>query len=159
MQFDSSIGPSSDIANANCILAIIIYIPCKSKLRRKLPSSKIRDAGTKIFDDVPRPTCRSVNTVSDKHLRHGGSGYETNRSLPRPHLMRFTDCMSVHCLNNFGLQISYTVATSNLHTVAARTLRQFAYPTLGKYAPFIVMLGYVFVFLAIPTTTANEFTW
>ena len=22
--------------------------------------------------------CRSVYTVSDKHLRHGGSGYETN---------------------------------------------------------------------------------
>ena len=27
-----------------------------------------------MFDDIPRPTCRSV---SDKHLRHGGSGYET----------------------------------------------------------------------------------
>ena len=31
-----------------------------------------------MFDDIPRPTCRSVYTVSDKHLRHGGSGYETN---------------------------------------------------------------------------------
>ena len=30
-----------------------------------------------LFDDNPRPTCRSVYTVSDKHLRHGGSGYET----------------------------------------------------------------------------------
>ena len=30
-----------------------------------------------MFDDIPRPTCRSVYTVSDKHLRHGGSGYET----------------------------------------------------------------------------------
>ena len=29
-----------------------------------------------MFDDIPRPTCRSVYTVSDKHLRHGGSGYE-----------------------------------------------------------------------------------
>ena len=29
-----------------------------------------------MFDDIPRPTCR-VYTVSDKHLRHGGSGYET----------------------------------------------------------------------------------
>ena len=25
-----------------------------------------------------RGRCRSVYTVSDKHLRHGGSGYETN---------------------------------------------------------------------------------
>ena len=32
-----------------------------------------------MFDDIPRPTCRSVYTVSDKHLRHGGSGYETKR--------------------------------------------------------------------------------
>ena len=31
-----------------------------------------------MFDDIPRPTCRSVYTVSDKRLRHGGSGYETN---------------------------------------------------------------------------------
>ena len=31
-----------------------------------------------MFDDIPRPTCRSVYTVSDKHLRHGGSGYETS---------------------------------------------------------------------------------
>ena len=30
-----------------------------------------------MFDDIPRPTCRSVYTVSDKRLRHGGSGYET----------------------------------------------------------------------------------
>ena len=30
-----------------------------------------------MFDDIPRPTCRSVYTVSDKHLRHGGSGYAT----------------------------------------------------------------------------------
>ena len=34
-----------------------------------------------MFDDIPRPTCRSVYTVSDKHLRHGGSGYETSISL------------------------------------------------------------------------------
>ena len=38
---------------------------------------KNQDAGTKILDEFPRPTCRSVYTVSDKHLRHGGSGYET----------------------------------------------------------------------------------
>ena len=31
-----------------------------------------------MFDDIPRPTCRSVYTVSDKRLRHGGSGYETS---------------------------------------------------------------------------------
>ena len=36
---------------------------------------KNQDAGTKILDEFPRPTCRSV---SDKRLRHGGSGYETN---------------------------------------------------------------------------------
>ena len=30
-----------------------------------------------MFDDIPRPTCRSVYTVSDKRLCHGGSGYET----------------------------------------------------------------------------------
>ena len=34
-----------------------------------------------MFDDIPRPTCRSVYTVSDKHLRHGGSGYETRLTL------------------------------------------------------------------------------
>ena len=34
-----------------------------------------------MFDDIPRPTCRSV---SDKHLRHGGSGYETSYSPPPP---------------------------------------------------------------------------
>ena len=39
---------------------------------------KNQDAGTKILDEFPRPTCRSV---SDKRLRHGGSGYETNKSL------------------------------------------------------------------------------
>ena len=38
---------------------------------------KNQDAGTKILDEFPRPTCRSVYTVSDKRLRHGGSGYET----------------------------------------------------------------------------------
>ena len=36
-----------------------------------------------MFDDIPRPTCRSVYTVSDKHLRHGGSGYETNVYIHR----------------------------------------------------------------------------
>ena len=36
---------------------------------------KNQDAGTKILDEFPRPTCRSV---SDKRLRHGGSGNETN---------------------------------------------------------------------------------
>ena len=56
---DSSIGPSSDIANANCVLSfvIIINIPStllKSKFRRKLPSSKIRDAGAKMFDNIPQ---------------------------------------------------------------------------------------------------------
>ena len=35
---------------------------------------KNQDAGTKILDEFPRPTCCSV---SDKRLRHGGSGYET----------------------------------------------------------------------------------
>ena len=30
-----------------------------------------------MFDNIPRPTCRSVYTVSDKCLRHGGAGYET----------------------------------------------------------------------------------
>ena len=40
---------------------------------------KNQDAGTKILDEFPRPTCRSVYTVSDKHLRHGGSGYETTQ--------------------------------------------------------------------------------
>ena len=59
------------ITDRHCALRI-------SKFRCKLPSSKIRDAGTKMFDDIPRPTCRSVYTVSDKRLRHGGSGYETN---------------------------------------------------------------------------------
>ena len=58
------------ITDRHCALRI-------SKFRCKLPSSKIRDAGTKMFDDIPRPTCRSVYTVSDKRLRHGGSGYET----------------------------------------------------------------------------------
>ena len=38
---------------------------------------KNQDAGTKILDEFPRPTCRSVYTVSDKRLRHGGSGNET----------------------------------------------------------------------------------
>ena len=38
---------------------------------------KNQDAGTKILDDFPRPTCR-VYTVSNKRLRHGGSGYETS---------------------------------------------------------------------------------
>ena len=58
----------------------------KSKFRRKLPSSKIRDAGTKMFDDIPRPNCRSV---SDKHLRHGGSGYETSsRRRQHPLIVR-----------------------------------------------------------------------
>ena len=42
---------------------------------------KNQDAGTKILDEFPRPTCRSVYTVSDKRLRHGGSGYETNHCL------------------------------------------------------------------------------
>ena len=32
------------------------------------------------------------------------------RSLPRPHLMRFTDCTSVHCLNNFECA-GYKLAT------------------------------------------------
>ena len=59
------------ITDRHCALRI-------SKFRCKLPSSKIRDAGTKMFDDIPRPTCRSVYTVSDKRLRHGGSGYETS---------------------------------------------------------------------------------
>ena len=36
-----------------------------------------------MFDDIPRPTCRSVYTVSDKRLRHGGSGYETNAHAHR----------------------------------------------------------------------------
>ena len=35
---------------------------------------KNQDTGTKIFDEFPRPTCRSV---SDKCLYHCGSGYET----------------------------------------------------------------------------------
>ena len=43
-----------------------------------------------MFDDIPRPTCRSVYTVSDKHLRHGGSGYETN-----PYACRYRH---VHCM-------------------------------------------------------------
>ena len=30
-----------------------------------------------MFDDIPRPTCRRVYTVSDERFRHGGSGYET----------------------------------------------------------------------------------
>ena len=65
------------ITDRHCALRI-------SKFRCKLPSSKIRDAGTKMFDDIPRPTCRSVYTVSDKRLRHGGSGYETTpQQLPR----------------------------------------------------------------------------
>ena len=37
-----------------------------------------------LEQDIPRPTCRSVYTVSDKHLRHGGSGYET---IHRPHAL------------------------------------------------------------------------
>ena len=42
-----------------------------------------------------------------------------------------------------GVQLYYGIAhCDNLHIPC----------TLGKYAPFIVMLGYVFVFLAIPTT-------
>ena len=40
---------------------------------------KNQDTGTKILDEFPRPTCRSVYTVSDKRLRHGGSGYETSQ--------------------------------------------------------------------------------
>ena len=42
---------------------------------------KNQDAGTKILDEFPRPTCRSVYTVSDKRLRHGGSGYETSSTV------------------------------------------------------------------------------
>ena len=38
-----------------------------------------------MFDDIPRPTCRSVYTVSDKRLRHGGSGYETRLGCPGLH--------------------------------------------------------------------------
>ena len=41
-----------------------------------------------MFDDIPRPTCRSFYTVSDKHLRHGGSGYET--TLKRMSNYKFT---------------------------------------------------------------------
>ena len=44
---------------------------------------KNQDAGTKILDEFPRPTCRSVYTVSDKRLRHGGSGYETTSKRRR----------------------------------------------------------------------------
>ena len=40
------------------------------KSRCNLPSSKIRDAGTKMFDDNP-----------PKRLRHSGSGYETRMSI------------------------------------------------------------------------------
>ena len=32
-------------------------------------------------------TCRSVYTVSDKHLRHGGSGYETTHVLVMPGIL------------------------------------------------------------------------
>ena len=37
-------------------------------------NSVLKNQDTKIFDEFPRPTCRSV---SDKRLRRGGSGYET----------------------------------------------------------------------------------
>ena len=41
-----------------------------------------------MFDDIPSPTCRSV---SDKHLRHGGSGYETSVGSDR-HLRQRQEC-------------------------------------------------------------------
>ena len=46
-----------------------------------------------MFDDIPRPTCRSVYTVSAKYLRHGGSGYETTRY---PDYYRACDEKTVH---------------------------------------------------------------
>ena len=56
-----------------------------------------------MFDEFPRPTCRSVYTVSDKRLRHGGSGYETILCLSRhtPNSRLIIHQTTTHVLNVF----------------------------------------------------------
>ena len=62
----------------NSCIEGVLCVACVCRLYLEVNSVlKNQDAGTKILDEFSRPTCRSVYTVSDKHLRHGGSGYET----------------------------------------------------------------------------------
>ena len=94
-----------------------------------------------MFDDIPRPTCRSVYTVSDKRLRHGGSGYETSmgercklphRGLGRSprslHIFRFKAAKNQRIRSavkefTYARKTTKFIATTRLVTVVNRRLR------------------------------------
>ena len=82
---------------------------------------KNQDAGTKILDEFPRPTCRSVYTVSDKRLRHGGSGYETTVAAAVAEFVSVTkgsDC----CPSPVAFRFAVGKNTSSFwHKAAARS--------------------------------------
>ena len=73
-----------------------------------------------MFDDIP---CRSVYTVSDKHLRHGGSGYETSVYPLRMSVQRYLDSFF-----SFPSCESFLANSSSITDASEQGVRSFGAP-------------------------------
>ena len=109
--------------------------------------------GTQRAKLVDIMICKSVSFVMLCMMDRTRIAHEVWEGAFQQHgnLYGYAEAVIVHNLEHWVQKFLYTctqlvstgtkIMYTSLYTVAARTLRQFAYPTLEKYAPFIMMLG------------------